>query len=101
MVEVHSQRDTHSPGGGGATPPAHKQIAAPNHLLSAPLQVGTESLQHGFPHPSPAQVEGFACATFDLDAVRSLRHSWGVFRDRRPEHYSVLGSLGADRTMVP
>ena len=32
-------------------------------------------------------------ARFDLDAVQHMRRSWGVFRDRRPEHYSVLGTL--------
>ena len=32
-------------------------------------------------------------ATFDLDAVAELRHSWGVFRDRRPELYRPLWSL--------
>ncbi|HTH98030.1 MAG TPA: N-carbamoylputrescine amidase [Stellaceae bacterium] len=33
-------------------------------------------------------------ATFDLDAVRRQRNAWGVFRDRRPELYGVIG--GAD-----
>ena len=32
-------------------------------------------------------------ATFDLDAVAELRHSWGVFRDRRPELYRPLWAL--------
>jgi N-carbamoylputrescine amidase len=26
-------------------------------------------------------------ATFDLDELRDMRMSWGVFRDRRPECY--------------
>jgi N-carbamoylputrescine amidase len=29
-------------------------------------------------------------ATFDLDAARDLRRSWGLFRDRRPELYGAL-----------
>ena len=28
--------------------------------------------------------------TFDLDEIRDLRMSWGVFRDRRPECYEIL-----------
>ncbi len=32
-------------------------------------------------------------ATFDLDAVAVLRGSWGLFRDRRPEVYTVLQGL--------
>ena len=34
--------------------------------------------------------EGFICADIDLERVRSLRQSWGLFRDRRPEVYSDL-----------
>jgi len=34
--------------------------------------------------------EGVRLHNFDLDAVGELRRSWGVFRDRRPEHYSAL-----------
>lgn len=32
-------------------------------------------------------------ATFDLDTIAHQRHSWGVFRDRRPELYGPLLSL--------
>jgi N-carbamoylputrescine amidase len=32
-------------------------------------------------------------ATFDLDAVRRYRQTWGVFRDRRPDLYYPLLSL--------
>ncbi len=32
-------------------------------------------------------------ATFDLDAVRARRASWGLFRDRRPELYGALQTL--------
>lgn len=28
--------------------------------------------------------------TFDLDAIRKMRFSWGLFRDRRPELYKTL-----------
>ncbi|MGP6156191.1 MAG: N-carbamoylputrescine amidase [Vulcanimicrobiaceae bacterium] len=34
--------------------------------------------------------EGVAVAGFDLDALARTRASWGFFRDRRPELYSVL-----------
>lgn len=33
---------------------------------------------------------GIALASFDLEKVRKARAAWGVFRDRRPEHYSSL-----------
>jgi len=32
--------------------------------------------------------------SFDLDAIRTRRAAWGIFRDRRPERYGVL--LSAD-----
>ena len=32
-------------------------------------------------------------ATFDLDAVRARRASWGLFRDRRPDLYGALLTL--------
>lgn len=35
-------------------------------------------------------------ATFDLEAVRRYRHAWGVFRDRRPDLYGPLLSLGGE-----
>lgn len=34
--------------------------------------------------------EGFASATFDREALRRYRASWGFFRDRRPELYGRL-----------
>jgi N-carbamoylputrescine amidase len=37
--------------------------------------------------------EDVICATFDLDAVRGLRRSWGLFRDRRPDLYRPLLTL--------
>jgi len=33
-------------------------------------------------------------ATFDLDAIDHQRRSWGVFRDRRPDLYGALATLG-------
>lgn len=34
--------------------------------------------------------EGVIIHTFDLDAIREMRLSWGVFRDRRPEMYGAI-----------
>lgn len=34
--------------------------------------------------------EGVIIHTFDLDAIREMRLSWGVFRDRRPEMYGSI-----------
>ncbi|KAH7284102.1 hypothetical protein KP509_34G039700 [Ceratopteris richardii] len=34
--------------------------------------------------------EAVLVATFDLNKIRRQRHSWGLFRDRRPHLYSVL-----------
>lgn len=31
--------------------------------------------------------------TFDLEEVRKYREGWGVFRDRRPNHYGPIASL--------
>ena len=31
--------------------------------------------------------------TFDLDSIRQMRHSWGLFRDRRPDLYAPLMTL--------
>ena len=43
------------------------------------------------------RTESVLTATFDLDAVRRYRHAWGVFRDRRPDLYGPLLSLGEPR----
>jgi len=37
--------------------------------------------------------EAVITATFDLDAIRRYRQSWGIFRDRRPDLYYPLLSL--------
>lgn len=36
-------------------------------------------------------------ATFDLEAIRRYRHSWGLFRDRRPDLYGPLLKLDGGR----
>ncbi|MBX3248337.1 MAG: N-carbamoylputrescine amidase [Myxococcales bacterium] len=36
------------------------------------------------------EEEGFAMATFELDALAIERANWGFFRDRRPDLYRVL-----------
>jgi N-carbamoylputrescine amidase len=42
--------------------------------------------------------EAALTATFDLDELRAMRNSWGLFRDRRPELYGSLLTLdGATR----
>ncbi|CAI0544209.1 unnamed protein product [Linum tenue] len=37
--------------------------------------------------------EAVLVAKFDLDKIKTKRHSWGVFRDRRPDLYKVLLTL--------
>lgn len=37
--------------------------------------------------------EAILVAEFDLDQIKSKRHSWGIFRDRRPDLYKVLLTL--------
>lgn len=37
--------------------------------------------------------EAVLVAKFDLNQIKTMRHSWGVFRDRRPELYKVLLTL--------
>lgn len=37
--------------------------------------------------------EDVLVAEFDLDKIKSKRHAWGIFRDRRPELYKVLLTL--------
>ena len=38
--------------------------------------------------------QGVVTARFDLDEIARQRASWGLFRDRRPELYGVLGKHG-------
>ncbi|KAJ1699692.1 hypothetical protein LUZ63_008204 [Rhynchospora breviuscula] len=37
--------------------------------------------------------ESVLVAEFDLDQIKSQRHGWGIFRDRRPDLYKVLLTL--------
>ncbi|KAL1544061.1 N-carbamoylputrescine amidase [Salvia divinorum] len=37
--------------------------------------------------------ESILVAEFDLDKIKSKRHSWGIFRDRRPDLYKPLLTL--------
>jgi len=39
------------------------------------------------------ESEAVITATVDLDSVAAMRAAWGLFRDRRPETYGVLGTL--------
>ncbi len=41
--------------------------------------------------------QGVITATCELDAIRSMRASWGVFRDRRTDLYGPLQSLTGTR----
>lgn len=42
---------------------------------------------------APRDAEAVLTATFDLDAARALRRSWGLFRDRRPDLYRALATF--------
>ncbi len=42
--------------------------------------------------------ETILTATFDLEAIRRYRQAWGVFRDRRPDLYGPLLTLGGAAT---
>lgn len=39
---------------------------------------------------SSRKDEDILIETFDLDAIRDVRHAWGVYRDRRPDLYNAL-----------
>jgi N-carbamoylputrescine amidase len=41
-------------------------------------------------------TESVLTASFDLEQVRTQRHAWGVFRDRRPELYGPILTLDGD-----
>lgn len=43
--------------------------------------------------------EEILTAEFDLDKIKSKRHSWGVFRDRRPDLYKVLLTLDGSKPL--
>ena len=42
---------------------------------------------------APTDAQAVITATFDLDALRSHRASWGFFRDRRTDLYRGLLSV--------
>jgi len=44
---------------------------------------------------APADAEAVITARFDLDAIALKRRSWGVFRDRRPDVYGPIGTVGS------
>ncbi|KAF6165890.1 hypothetical protein GIB67_012787 [Kingdonia uniflora] len=44
--------------------------------------------------------EEILVAEFDLDKLKSKRHSWGVFRDRRPDLYKVLLTLDGRNPLI-
>lgn len=39
------------------------------------------------------EEDSIITTSFDLDKIRALRTSWGIFRDRRPSQYGVLMTL--------
>jgi N-carbamoylputrescine amidase len=39
------------------------------------------------------ESQGFAVAELDLDLMEENRRSWGIFRDRRPELYALIGTV--------
>jgi N-carbamoylputrescine amidase len=43
---------------------------------------------------APRDGRAVVTATFDLDAVKRQRRSWGLFRDRRPDLYGTLVQPG-------
>jgi N-carbamoylputrescine amidase len=45
---------------------------------------------------APRAGEAVITATFDLDEIAARRAAWGVFRDRRPDLYGALLTLGGD-----
>jgi len=42
------------------------------------------------------ETEEVVTATFDLDEVRAYRERWSIFRDRRPDVYGTLLTLGGE-----
>jgi len=41
-------------------------------------------------------IEQVLTATFDLEAIETLRRTWGLFRDRRPETYGSVTTLSGE-----
>lgn len=42
---------------------------------------------------SDRKSEGIIITSIDLDEISEMRSSWGLFRDRRPEHYGPIMNL--------
>ncbi|ROT99516.1 N-carbamoylputrescine amidase [Histidinibacterium lentulum] len=73
-------------------------------ILAASNRIGTENVgaemsfyggsfiadETGAKLAEMGAAPGIAIATVDLDAIRRRRAAWGLFRDRRPEHYRPL-----------
>jgi N-carbamoylputrescine amidase len=78
-------------------------LIASNRIGTEPGRNGTEITFYGssfIADPTGEKVaeagrteQEIITATFDLDAIAQQRHSWGVFRDRRPELYGPLMTL--------
>ncbi len=73
-------------------------IAGPTGEVHAQIGCKTEC-SHGSIDPEPERVEGVAVVSFDLEAIRWQRASWGLFRDRRPDMYGPL--MTSDGSMRP
>ncbi|PNH05396.1 N-carbamoylputrescine amidase [Tetrabaena socialis] len=99
LVASNRVGEEHLPGPGAGAPPnayyGGSFIAGSQGEVMA--QVGAKQLEHGHPDADPALVEGFVTATVDLDKVAVERAAWGVFRDRRPELYGCLATLGGSK----
>jgi N-carbamoylputrescine amidase len=78
-------------------------LVASNRIGTEEGRNGTEITFYGssfITDPTGAKVaeadrvtQSVLTATFDLDAIAHQRHSWGLFRDRRPELYGRLATL--------
>ena len=79
-------------------------LAAANRIGTEPGRNGTELTFYGssFIADSTGAIlaaadrssEAVLLADFDLDLIERLRRAWGLFRDRRPDLYAPLLSLG-------
>ncbi|MBL0374742.1 N-carbamoylputrescine amidase [Rhizobium sp. KVB221] len=79
-------------------------VVASNRIGTEPGRQGTEITFYGSSFISgqtgvkvaeaDRETEAVLTATFDLDAIEKQRRAWGLFRDRRPELYKPLMSLG-------
>ena len=79
----------HAPG--GVEPDRHRERRRREHPF---LRVLVHRRPYGrLVAQASEDTEEVVTATFDLDAVRSYRERWSVFRDRRPELYGTLLTL--------